>query len=241
MADKSYIGKGTIYMGTSADLLISVGNCSKLTIGATEEEQTLKDYQNAGGGDANVLKRIDSAEVNITAHDFNVRNIAQAFFGGTDAVTAGAVSGEAQTTPSDVSADFLLTTDFMIDTDIAVTEATYTEGTDFEVTSGGLIILASGTIPASTALAISYTKKAVDVVELLVNAGQEYVARFVGLNEAQSGTPVVVDLWRVKFGPTQAWDLIGDEFGAIELAGKLLKDSSITTAGLSQYAKVSQA
>jgi len=241
MTDKSYIGKGTIYMGTSADLLISVGNCSKLTIGATEEEQPLKDYQNAGGGDANVLKRIDSAEVSITAHDFNKENIAQAFFGGVDAVASGAVTDEAQTTPSDVSADFLLKTDFVIDTDETVTVTGETEGTDFEVTSGGIIILAAGTIPADTALAISYTKKAVDVVELLTTAGSEYIARFVGLNEAQSGTPVVVDLWRVKFGPTQAWDLIGDEFGAIELAGKLLKDSTITTTGLSQYAKVSQA
>ena len=242
MIDKSYIGKGEWYMGLYAGgPLVSAGNCSQITLGATEEEKKLKDYRSAGGGDANVLKRIESVTLSIVAHDFNASNIATGLFGTASAVAAGAVVDEAQTTPADVSSDFLLPTDFAIDTTQTVSITGYNVNTDFTVTAAGVLVLASGNIPASTALAISYTKLDVDLVELLVNSGFEYKAVFVGLNEAQSNTPVIVRPYRFKFGPTESWELIGDDFGSITLSGVLLKDSSITTPGLSQYATVTLA
>lgn len=61
---------------------------------------------------------------------------------------------------------------------------------------------------------------------------------FDGLNEAQSGKPVSVTLYRVKFSPTAGLDLIGDDFNKMDIKGAVLQDTSITGTGLSQYIKI---
>ncbi len=236
MTDKSYIGKGQVYMDGRA-----IGNVSELSFSIEEEKKELQDFTSAGGGLYNSLRRISSVELSMTMHDYNADNLAVAMFGTASAVAAGAVSDEAQTTPSDVSTDVLVTTDNVIDTGETVTVTGYVEDTDFTVNAGGIVVLASGSIPADTALAISYTKKAVDVIQTLTTSAQEYVLDFVGLNEAQSGDPVVIKVHRAKFGGGQDVSIIGDDFGSIQLTGDSLKDTSITTSGLSQYAEIKAA
>ena len=235
MADKSYIGKGQVYLDG-----IAIGNVSSLSFTITEEKKELKDYTSSGGGLYNSLRRIDAVEMSMTMHDYNAVNLEAALFGTATTVSAAAVTGESQTSPADVSSDILLTTDNVIDTSVSgvtVSNGTtgYVEDTDFTVTAGGIIILASGSIAASTGLTIAYTKKAVDVIQALTTSSQEYVLDFVGLNEAQSGTPVVIKVHRAKFGGAQDMQIIGDDFASLELGGDCLKDTSITTGGLSQY------
>ena len=65
-----------------------------------------------------------------------------------------------------------------------------------------------------------------------------YLGNYMGaINEAQSGDPVVVTVHRAKFGPAADLAMIGDEFAELTLTGDALKDTTITTAGLSQYFK----
>jgi len=241
MADKSYIGKGVVYVENDDSQLIDVGNATGFAYSADEEKKELLNYRTAGGGNYNSLTRVSAVNVNLTLSDFSAENLSLGLFGEVSAHTGAAQSNEAQTTPADVSVDFLLPTDYVIDTTQTVTVATYTEGTDFEVKAAGLLILASGSIPASTALDISYTSKSVDVVEAFVNAAQDRRIVVDGLNEAQGGTPVVIEVHRAKFGPAQETAFIGDEFGEISLSGEALQDTTITTSGLSQYLKVSAA
>lgn len=99
MDDYSYIGVGKTYLreiGTTTGA-IEVGNCSALNFGVTEEEKKLKDFTNPGGGTRNSVKRIDTVTASFTMHDINAANVARAVYGSVSAVTAGAVSSEAQT------------------------------------------------------------------------------------------------------------------------------------------------
>ncbi len=242
MADKSFIGKGIIFLGPYADNAKrrDIGQVSQLSLQITEDVKELQDFRAAGGGKANVLRRVSGVECSISMADYDADNLALAVFGGTSAVTAGSISGELHTAYE----GGLVRTLKNIDTTQTVAVTDNPGGiakTGFAVTAGGITIDVGGDITDGMAIDIAYTSLAGNLIESLTQTGQEFKLTFVGLNEAQSGTPVVVDLHRVKFGPTQGMDFIGDEFTQIELTGEVLKDSAITTAGLSQFFKVEQA
>jgi len=57
------------------------------------------------------------------------------------------------------------------------------------------------------------------------------------LNEARSGKAVVIHIYRQKLGAAQNLALIGDDYAALEISGKVLKDTTKTGAGVSQYFK----
>lgn len=242
MTDKSFIGKGVVYKDG-----IDIGNVSKLTLGVEQDKITLPNYRTGGGGNYNSVDRITSVTVAMTLHDFSAENLAAALFGASSAVTSATVTDESISAPASLTGDPLVETAAVIDTAASVTVTsdpvgtTYTDGTDYTVTAAGIKILASGSISASEPLLISYTKKAVDVVEGITTSGVEVALTFVGLNEAQSNAPVVVNIHRVKFSAASEVSLIGDEFGALELTGEALADTTITGAGLSQYAKIQAA
>jgi len=71
-----------------------------------------------------------------------------------------------------------------------------------------------------------------------MNSGDENEIVFDGLNEAQSGSPVVVDVWRAKAGAAEELALIGDEYGALTLPYALLLDTAKEAAGESGYFRV---
>ena len=73
------------------------------------------------------------------------------------------------------------------------------------------------------------------VIEALTSKTPELVLRFAGLNEADSGRPVVMDLWRVSQGITKQLTLIKKGFGALDIEGEVLQDPSKTGVGISRY------
>lgn len=242
MADASFIGKGKVYIDGR-----QVGNVTALNFNHTEEKIELKDYTGAGGGNYNSLTRIDSVELAITMSDYSAENLAVAVFGSASAVTATTVTDESISAPAALTGNPLVTTADVIDVDQTVTVTsdpigtTHVENTDYTISPAGITIIDGGGISASDPLLVSYTKKAVNVVEALTQSAQDYVVVLDGLNEAQSGTPVVVTIHRAKFGPAPEVAMIGDEFGELALTGDALKDTTITTPGLSQYYKVAAA
>lgn len=108
--------------------------------------------------------------------------------------------------------------------------------TDYEVRAGGILVYAASTI-AGESWTVGYTKAATDVVQALVNSGKEYELLFEGLNEARSGKRTIVQAYRVKIGAAANIGLLGEDYAALEVTGKLLKDTSKTGQGVSQYFK----
>ena len=236
----SYIGKGSVSVrekGTATPLR-PIGNVDSLSLKATEEKKELKDFQNAGGGNANSLRRIQAVELSMSIRDFVGENIAMAVFGSSAAVAGSNVLNEAVVaylgglTPLAHIAPTAVTV-----TNVAGT-TTYVAGTDYEVTTGGIWIPTGSTIPDAATIHVDYTWAAQTEIQALVNAGKDWEFYFSGLNEAQSGKAVVVKVHRARFGPIQDFALIGDDYAAMALDGDCLKDTGITGAGLSQYFKV---
>lgn len=240
MADYSYIGVGRIYLkevGASAGL-IEVGNCSELNFSVTEDTRELRDYTQPGGGTYNEVRRISAVEVSINMHDLSPANLARALYGSTEAVTSATVTGEEQT----AYIGAFVKTDSMPSEITKVTDEdgvdTYVEGEDYEVRPGGIFILEGGAISDGETILIDYTSANADVVQALVDSGKEYEMVFDGLNEARSGKKTIVHAYRIKLGALADLALIGDEYAAAQVTGKVLKDSTKTGAGISQYFKV---
>lgn len=110
-------------------------------------------------------------------------------------------------------------------------------GTEYEVRQGGVFVAAGATI-AGEVWTAGYTPVAADMVQALTTSGKEYELVFDGLNEARSGKRTRVSAYRVKIGAAQNLGLIADDYAALEVTGKLLKDTTKSGTGISQYFKI---
>lgn len=235
----AYKGRGRVYLDGR-----EIGNVSNLELSFSTEETSIKDYRTCAGGNYASSIDIDEANFSLSFADYSPDNIAMAFFGTTSAVAAGAITDESITAPSDLAsgADRFVATANMINTEQSVVVTTdpagttYTAGTDYDVRSGGIIIYGSGSISASDALLIDYTKIAATKVEALMSASIEKEMIIEGLNCAQSGAPTRVTVYRAKPSPADAFQLITEDFATANITGKMDADTS-KGSSVSQYFK----
>lgn len=118
---------------------------------------------------------------------------------------------------------------------------TMVDGTDYEVGKAGIFVPATATrFTLGLPITVAYTKNPAEIVQALVSSATEYTLEFDGLNEVDSGNPYYVKIHRIKFGVTAGLDMIGDEFGALEVKFDVLQDTTISGTGISQYLKIAQ-
>lgn len=237
--DYSYLGSGKVYLeevGGSTGLL-EVGNVSALAFVVNEETKELRDYTQPGGGTYNEVRRIASVELQMTGHDFSPANLARVLYGSTAALSVTPVTNEVKAVAA--KGTFIATSKPATSiTSVTGPSATpvYTVGTDYEVRAGGIYIPTTSTIAIGN-IEIDYTPMAGDMVEALTSSGKEYRMVFGGLNEARSGKATIIEVYRARIGAARNLGFIGDEYGALEVTGKIIKDSS-KTGGVSQYFRV---
>ncbi len=239
--DYSYIGSGNIYLreyGAAAPL-VEVGNCSALAFSPQEEIKELKDFTNPGGGTRNEIRRLTGVEVSYTFHDFSPDNFTRALRGSATPAIAGTSTNENVVAYKGGFTPLAkMPTSITTVTGIGGTP-TYTVNTDYEFREGGIYIPASSTIPNPVAgaanIRVTYPYAAQTKVEALVASNKQYELVFVGLNEARSGKPVRVIAHKVSAGLLQSMALLGEDYGAGEVGGKLLSDPTKSGAGISKY------
>lgn len=78
----------------------------------------------------------------------------------------------------------------------------------------------------------------VATIEALTTGAKTFKMVFSGINEAATGKTVTVTVHRAKIGAASGLGFIGDDFGALEITGEVLIDTSIILAGKSQFFKV---
>lgn len=240
--EESYIGNGKLWIKKrgSTDPFREVGNCSAISLGIETEETSLLNYR-GGGGEINKRERISAVSLTVTAHDFSAENLALATRGDVSAAASQAVSAEVQ--PGQDSG--LIRTTNLIDTaqTVSVTgpagTPAYAEGTDFSISAAGIEVIDTGSIASGANIEITYQSLATDIVDALMNSGDEYEAVADLINEAQSSR-YVVDIWRAKAAPADELALIGDDYGAQTLPFSLLLDTTKEAAGDSGYFKVTK-
>lgn len=236
-----YLGSGKLYarVAGAAAGLFEMGNASKLEIAVKDKKENLGDFTKPGGGNYASVSRIDTVTLSVTLHDLNKANVARAIFGTGSSVTGASVTDEAVTAykgaivplahPSPTS---------VVVKDSATGLTTYVANTDYEVRAGGIYIIDAGAITDSEALKVSYTYAGYDKVEAMTSGALTLEMHFEGLNEANSGKPVIVDIYRVQLSPAKALSLLGDKFVDLQIDAEVLADKSKTGVGISQYFNV---
>ncbi len=239
--DRSFIGAGSIYLKPADDSapLLPVGNVSEFKFSFEEDKKELKNYL-GGGGNRNTISRISSISASLTAHDFTADNLAMALRGSATAGSTTAVVDEPHT--SHGVANELIPFNKMPNMSQSITvkdslAATLTEGTDYELTKAGIIVLAGGGID-NLGVSVSYTPLASNMVQALIESGKEFVLFMEGLNDAQDGKAFNIRVHRVKFSPVQNLDFISDDFASIPLELDVLADTTITNSGLSTFMQI---
>ncbi|UCX03572.1 phage tail tube protein [Shewanella glacialimarina] len=227
---ESYIGSGIVYVNGR-----DVGNASGVKIDIEQESKAQPNYR-GGGGNAAEITKVKSVKLSMTLNDFSNANLALALRGKVEVLTSASVTDEAITAVLDGLAD----TTKMIDTTVApvVTHdtgtPTYDVDVDYVVSAGGIRALSTGSITAGQALKVTYTSKAGNALQALVESGEEVKVVIDGVNDA-TGKANVLKFYRWKPSPTSGLDLIGDDFGSFDIEGGVLADSSIVATGKSKF------
>lgn len=235
----AFIGSGKIYLADTEtpEKLIYIGNCSALNFEAQSEEKTLTDYANPGGGTDSSIIRITGVNITYTAHHFNKANISRALFGTASEVAAGSAVDEVHKAYKGA----LVKTAYPNPSSVVVKNSTgvttYVANTDYVVNEAGIEILESGAIVDDADIKISYSYPKHASIQALVASNRKFRLVFKGLNEARSGKPQIVEVFKMSHSPA-GLGLIGDDFGSMEFSGKAEKDATKTGASVSQYLQV---
>jgi hypothetical protein len=243
MADNTfypYLGSGKIYarVAGAAAGLVELGNASKLELSVKEDKQKLKDFSKAGGGTYSSVSRIDEVTVQMTLNDLNKTNVSRAVFGTESAVIGGTAADEAVIAYKGAITPVAHPNPTAVVVKNSAGSTTYVAGTDYEVRAGGIYILDAGTITDAQALKVSYSYAAYNKVEAMTQGAIVLELHFEGLNEANSGKPVILDIFRAQLSPTKALSLLGDKFADLEIEAEVLKDGTKNGIGISQYFRV---
>lgn len=232
---KPTLNSGVLYARVRGVLegFVSVGGVEELTLSISEDIKKQSDYSRPGGGTRATVSRISSVEMTAKLQDLNAVNIARAVFGNTSEVVSGTVTGEAHVG----YLGGLLTLAKPSPTSVVLKKGgTTIASTNYEVRPEGIYILpAAAGITNGDALTVDYAHSGYDVVEALTTVAPELEMRFGGLNEASNGSPVVVDLFRVKLGATAGFGLVQSDFATLDVKGEVLLDPTKTGVGKSQF------
>lgn len=219
-----------------------VGNVMELALNHTEDVQRQTDMTQLGGGTHAEVRRVTEVQVAMRLADVNIVNLARAVVGSVSGIEAGTVTDE----PFEVSALGTL----LPLAHIGATSVVVKKGADalsaapvaglgnWEARGEGVLVLpdAANIVPTDK-LWVSYSYGDYAAIEALTTKSVELELIFGGMNEADSGKPVVVNIWRASQGVTQALTLLNTGFNGLNVQGTVLQDPSKTGAGISKYYK----
>lgn len=237
----TYFVSGKVYIKTvgADDAFEFPGLVDQLELGITENVINLADRTQPGGGNYAQVRRIESMQMSMTLREFKPSVLARALFGEFSNISGAAVVGEEHTAYEDrfIPLDHPGPYTSVTVTDDATSPNTINAAGNYEIRSAGIYILdGAPDIADGDVIKVSYTHPAYARVQALTQSAPEIEIIFEGLNEADENNPRPARFHRVRLGATSALALLsGDDFGSLPLAGEVLKDTSITTPGLSQY------
>lgn len=248
--NRSFIGGGKLYLRQRSDTGVlpayPMGNADSFSFAIGEDKKTQRNYQTPGGGNIASQSAITDVTATINALSLQPETLAVALRSLVASVAAGAVTDE----PVKVFKEAFTPLAKFPDTAQTITvkntagTTTYVEGTDYVIERGGVFIpegsaiTTADTTNAGVDVEVTYTGVASFNIEAITQASVEYELIFDGFNDADNGKPVRVTCHRIKFSPTQALELISEDFGALPINLEILADDSKVGAGVSQYFKV---
>lgn len=225
--------RGTFYLRDLSNpnsSLMSVGN-AEATITQTMTEITTPNFQSLGGNACKV-EYPESVGLDMVLHCTSPENLANAFLGQASQKEGGSITGEAHQVNALGSLIAFVHVpnkqSIIVKNEIGTD---YVLNTDYTVTSAGILIPESSSIPVGSQILVDYDYGKNWFIEAQTVAQKTFEVILDGVNVGEDGTKaVVLRAWRVKFAPTDSFALIsGSEFASINFNGEILRDESKAT------------
>ncbi|MBX9935023.1 MAG: hypothetical protein K2Y10_00325 [Burkholderiaceae bacterium] len=212
-----------------------IGNVLEASVEYKESVESQDDMTQLGGGKHGERRRVTDITFKAKLADLNVVNLARGVLGTIEPQNAGSVADK----PYTVARGTLIPLPHA-----GVTNLLLKKGTNVVAAAGNFDLLPEGiriradaiVLTDGDAITVSYDYADQVVIEALTAKAPELVIRFGGLNEADSGRPVLIDLWRVSQSVTKKLALLQAKgFAALEIEGSLLQDPTKVAVGISRY------
>lgn len=233
-APSALVGKIYAVPYGSAAPMTPIGNVLEAGTEQSEDVEKQDDMTQLGGGTHAEIRRVTGVKFSAKLADLNVVNLARAILGTVSPQDAGTVAD----VPAVAHLGGLIPLPH-----VSVSTLVVKKGVTVVPAAGNYDLLPEGIWVRADAAdlteldAITYSYAYADqvVIEALTAKTPELVLRFGGLNEADSGRPVIVDMWRVSQGVTKQLTLLKKGFGALDIEGEVLQDPTKTGVGISRY------
>jgi hypothetical protein len=249
MTTSAYAGVGKIHVALFSDSATfegrkfrSLENSSAFEFSFTQEEKTLADFTNASGGIDASFKRITGGSGKMDLRRIGAENLALALFGTTSVLNTTPIVGESG---YKIVPGMFLPTKRLIDQTVAPVVkkgGTTILTADYSVSAGGITIastITTGGVASGDSVTIDYTPVASSDVQALLTTSPEVSIIFDGINSV-NGKALVVKIFKAQLGALSSLSLISDDFITLSLPFSVVKDSSISAAGKSQYVQIEQ-
>ena len=214
--------------------LTPIGNVLEASTEQTESVEKQDDMTMLGGGTHAEIRRVTGVKFAAKIADLNVVNLARAVLGTISPMDSGTVAD----VPAVAKLGGLIPLPHINVSALVVKKGadTVAAAGNYELLPEGIFVRADAAgLAEGDAITLSYSYADQVVIEALTTKSPELTFRFGGLNEADSGKPVIFDLWRVSQGVAKQLTLIKTGFGALDIEGEVLQDPTKTGVGISRY------
>lgn len=227
-------GQGVLYLAQRNELgrpmgLIDIGNCTELMLRPSVERIEHRESRTGRNALDAVIERTLNVEVSMVLESAAASSLVRYVYGTATDKAAATVTDEEVIGYQGASAKLanINLTSFTSLTN-ADGSVTYVEGTDYVVNlRSGVIKFASGaTFTDGDSLRANYAAGEYEKISAFTNPNRYFYLLFEGLNSAEEDAPVVVEVYKIRFDPSEELPMINEEFASYSLGGNALIDSS---------------
>lgn len=238
----AYIGNGGILAsvvskatGKPVGGFSNLGQLSSAAISITNDKVEMQDTMSGTMGIALSKTVKTTVEVTLTLKSLSPENVARGSSGTLikDAATTGKIFKDLAYKGRSIVPDGVLSA---VES-VTVGGEELIPGTDYIANDGHIYFPEDSSIQEGAEATVTYSSPATKRMEALTTGDVELCLVFDGRNFAYSNSPVKVTLYNVSMSPLSQRQLVGSDFGEMELKGTLQLAKHVSGSGLSRYYK----
>lgn len=229
----AFIGKGKIYLtpitGAIRGKPFWVGVASALSFAhSVEDEKELTEYHSGTNQIWDKSPGTKKTTVSLTIQERRLEAMRAALQATVETVTTGSVVAEEHAVDAVGDIAFLKHSNITVTTVTDSSDGSLSEGTDYKIDKqyGRIEILKAGL----TGIKVGYTYGAATVMKPMTDNVDFYELRIDGMNTVGQKDKQIVTAYRVKLNPSDAYDLINDDFAEMQIEGTALFDEARNAA-----------
>ena len=229
----AFIGKGKIFMtpitGAVRGKPFWVGVASALSFAhSVEDEKELTEYHSGTNQIWDKSPGTKKTTVSLTIQERRLEAMRAALQATVETVETGSVVAEEHVVDAVGDIAFLKHSNITVTTVTDSADGALEEGTDYKIDKqyGRIEILKAGL----TGIKVGYTYGEATVMKPMTDNVDFYELRIDGMNTVGQKDKQIVTAYRVKLNPSDAYDLINDDFAEMQIEGTALFDEARNAA-----------